>query len=100
MSANGSVLAVGGLGENHNALTSAELYEASSDAWSAAGSMSVARAFFQMIVLADGTVLVAGGFDSNDDPISSSERFDPATNVWTAVGSMAVSRGAFQMVSM
>ena len=62
--------------------------------------MSEARAFFQMVVLADGTVLVAGGFDSNDDPISSSERFDPATNVWTAVGSMAVARGAFQMVSM
>src|SRR5207237_567241 len=60
------VLVIGGLDANGNATANVELYDPASNAWSAAASMTTARAYQTATLLANGRVLVAGGrADSN-----------------------------------
>jgi hypothetical protein len=79
----GQVLVAGGDGSCVNGscpmLSSAELYNPATGAWTATGSMNTARTGHTATVLQNGQVLVAGGG-------SSAELYHPAT--WTATGSL------------
>ncbi len=86
---NGEVLVAGGLNASTSsgpALASAELYNPSTGAWTATGSMTTGREDFALTLLSNGEVLAAGGF--SDGPLSSAELYNPATGSWTATGTM------------
>jgi Galactose oxidase, central domain/Kelch motif len=88
--ADGKVLVAGG-----QPVVPAELYDPSTGAWTATGSMVTPRAAsFTATPLPNGRVLVAGGWATADGPIvASAELYDPGTGSWTATGSMATPRG-------
>ena len=86
--ANGEVLVAGGQDANGNALSSAELYNPATHAWTPTGSMHTARYLAGATRLPDGRVLVAGGLESYYGNLSSAEIYDPNTGVWSVTGSM------------
>ena len=93
----GRVLVVGGNdGSNFigKVLSSAEIYDPATGAWSPTGSMTVTRYFPMATALSDGRVLVTGGVQSAPafNPLASAEVYDPATGVWTPAGSMSTPR--------
>jgi len=100
--ANGKVLIAGGLqfAPQHylgTALATAELYDPATGAFSATGSMTVARQGASATLLLDGRVLIAGGFngsaESSGSALSSTELYDPSTGTFTAAGNMITARG-------
>jgi N-acetylneuraminic acid mutarotase len=87
---NGKVLVTGGYSYTGSAniygsdsiLSSAELYDPATGAWSIAGSMNYTRYGHTAILLATGKVLV---IDDGGNP----ELYDPATGGWSPTGSMS-----------
>lgn len=71
--------------------TTAYRYSPATDAWSTAGTMSVAREEQAAVRLADGRVLVTGGRTGGVER-ASTELYDPATNAWTPGEPMLVAR--------
>ncbi len=59
---NGKVLVVGGMGPSSNPMpmTSAEIYDAVANTWTAAASTITARLYHTATLLPNGTVLLAG----------------------------------------
>lgn len=97
--ADGRVLIAGGHGLDSTGalepLASAELYDPATGAFTATGSMHVARAFFSMVLLADGRVLVAGGLTGSIGTaatIASAELYDPKSGTFGPTGSLGVAR--------
>jgi hypothetical protein len=95
--ANGDVLVVGGfaaVGHSYPTLTSAELYDPSTGAWTETGTLTAARADAKATLLSDGRVLVTGGIGSVLDagPLRSAEVYDPTTGMWTQAPPMSVAR--------
>ncbi len=88
----GRVLVVGGQDSKLKAMSSTELYDPQTGAWSQTGSMSVPRRDHNTILLPDGRVLVIGGVDADLKALSSAEIYDPQTGEWSTVPSMAVAR--------
>src|ERR1043165_7905023 len=89
----GKVLVVAG--DNHPGfLTSCELYDPSTGAWSATGSLTVGRDRHTATLLPSGKVLVTGGSGvvNNFSSLTSCELYDPVTGTWTATGSLATMR--------
>jgi Galactose oxidase, central domain/Kelch motif len=89
----GNVLVVGGDSSYGNAgtgvLSSVEVYNAATGAWSAAASNLInARYGHTATLLPSGKVLVAGGASSASTRLSSAELYDPTTGLWSATGSM------------
>src|SRR5207249_7546858 len=74
---NGEVLVAGGIDINGNATNTVELYDVSSGAWTASGSLNVKRSDHTATLLPNGKVLVAGGFVGND-ATNRAELYDPA----------------------
>src|SRR5690348_3587831 len=70
---NGKVLVAGGNSTN-DLLSSAELYDPASGAWTATGSLNVKRAYHTATLLLNGKVLVAGG-DGVTNILSSAELY-------------------------
>lgn len=109
---NGKVLVIGGRGgaggvilANVNPkiivdpdvpLSSAELYDPATGAFSSTGSMGTAREWHVSTLLPNGKVLVAGGNNAPSNlplaPLASTEIYDPATGAFTATGSMTAAR--------
>jgi hypothetical protein len=87
--ADGRVLVAGGntgdpeAGIPITALQSAEVYNPTSDTWSATPALVTARAGSTATRLANGRVLVAGG-DDGSIVLFSAQVYNPTTNAWTA----------------
>jgi len=69
--ANGTVLLTGGGDARWDLVSSAEIYDAQTDAFAATGSMTTARDGHAATLLANGSVLITGG--SNGAVLSSAE---------------------------
>ncbi|MBI5375983.1 MAG: PKD domain-containing protein [Candidatus Schekmanbacteria bacterium] len=100
--ADGRVLSTGGTNATGGpALTSAEIYDATTNTWTSTGSMNVGRMSMGIVLLNDGRVLVSGGrlaYGGGTTLITNkAEIFDPATGVWTLTGSMNYARRNHQM---
>lgn len=94
--ANGEVLVLGGNASDARTtrlLSSAELYDPSTGAWTDAGRLTLGRTNASVTLLPDGKVLVAGGVSSSaDSPERSAEVYDPASGSWARTGAMTVAR--------
>jgi hypothetical protein len=76
----GTVLIVGGYGNNLVTQATAELYDPLTGSFSPAGSMRVSRQCHTATLLNDGTVLITGGgIAAYNSVYSSAELYDPAT---------------------
>lgn len=95
---NGMVLVAGGEmmgGVNGSGVfASSELYDPSSNTWSAAGNLATARFDHTATLLTNGMVLVAGGVNGAFviPALATAELYNPATNTWSATGSLANAR--------
>lgn len=90
---NGQVLVAGGINATTNGCTTlatAELYNPSTGAWTATGSMTIGRYSFVLIALPNGQVLAAGGTNCGGGGLTSAELYNPTTGTWTATGSMTI----------
>lgn len=98
----GKVLLAGGrhrLGstmfDGHAARASAELFDPSTNAFAATGSMTAVRTGAPGVRLADGRVLIPGGNQVDNTNGPATERvdlYDPATGTFTATGALAAPR--------
>ena len=86
----GKVLVAGGQDSNGSAsaVSTAELYDPASGAFSPTGSMGTARQSHTTTLLANGSVLIAGGFDQNGAPLSTAEVYNPITGMFATTISM------------
>jgi trimeric autotransporter adhesin len=92
---NGKVLVTGGTGALTNGtypvLSSAELYDPTTNSWSAAAPMSTPHSWHTATLLGNGEVLVAAGQDANG--VSSvAEMYDPTSDSWSTVASLSTAR--------
>src|SRR6202451_4728410 len=93
-----SVLIAGGIdntlvNDTHLALTSSELYNSTSESFTASGSMTFGRTGHTATLLQNGNVLVTGGDgDSTDAPIASAELYSSATGTFSTAANMTPAR--------
>lgn len=78
----GRVLVSGGT-DGTDALKSSEVYDPSTETWTASGDMTSARRGHAMTLLANGKILVTGGFDGKA-ALATAEVYDPSSGAWTA----------------
>ncbi|MEA4973582.1 MAG: kelch repeat-containing protein [Candidatus Metalachnospira sp.] len=81
-------------------LSSAEVYDPSTDTWTTLASMSTTRCCFQTEVI-DSKIYAIGGWnvsvgDSKGKSLSSAEVYNPSTDTWTTLASMSADRQLFQ----
>ena len=100
----GKVLVVGGVSDCSTVVypstesfyctyvANAEIYDPTSNTWSAAGMLATPRRWQTATLLASGKVLVAGGINSNG-LVAAAELYDPANNSWSGAASMNTARG-------
>ncbi|MDD3394218.1 MAG: kelch repeat-containing protein [Anaerotignum sp.] len=76
-----------------DSLSSAEVYDPSTDTWTTLASMSATRCYHQTEVI-DGKIYAICGFGpfGSDNRLLSTEVYDPSTNKWTTVVSMSKKR--------
>ena len=95
---NGMVLFTGGeeydVNGTPSTIASAELYDPSTAAFSAIGSMTVARISHMATLLPSGNVLITGGSDQSEfmHPLASAELCDPGTGTFIVIGNTAKAR--------
>jgi N-acetylneuraminic acid mutarotase len=88
----GKVLIAGGYNEGDGYLASCQLYDPTTDTWSAAGNLNTARCVHTATLLGNGKVLVAGGRTTGYTYPTTAELYDPATNTWSYTGNLAHGR--------
>ena len=73
-----------------DALGSAELYDPTTNTWSATGSLNAARYWHTATLLQDGRVLAVGGSNDGDltSALSSAELYDPLFGKWSMAGDL------------
>lgn len=102
----GRVLVCGGNNSSGSgaALSSAEIFNPATLAWTTVASMNTPRQGHKALVLADGRVLVTGGGTvwpySNSTSTPTTELYDPTTNTWVYSGNMTWGRAYQQMVQL
>jgi hypothetical protein len=80
----GRVLFVGGLAAGTSAtLKAAELYDPTTQTFSATGDLTTPRAYYAAAKVAGGRVLVAGGINDAGAALATAELYDPATGTFT-----------------
>jgi hypothetical protein len=93
----GSVLAVGGYGDEPAIHASAELYQPETGAWIEVGPMQRARTSHTATALVDGGVLIVGGtggtLDATSPPWSEAELFDPRARTFQVARSLTPRAG-------
>jgi N-acetylneuraminic acid mutarotase len=87
---NGKVLIAGGFVGNGGGLSSAEVFDPTTNAFASAENLTVARAGHTATPLPNGKVLISGGY--NGDYLNSAEVYDPATNRFVSIGRMVTAR--------
>lgn len=80
--ASGKVLVAGGLG---SVVRGAELYDPTTNAWTAAGSMISPRFGQSGVLLPSGKVLIDGGRGASETLTLEPELYDPVGNSWSTV---------------
>jgi N-acetylneuraminic acid mutarotase len=85
------VLVTGGQNASSEGLASAELYNLTTETWTATGSMTVNRNVDTATLMPNREVLVAGGYNAGRD-LASAELYNLATGSFTPTGSMATRR--------
>jgi hypothetical protein len=91
---NGRVLITGGSNASNSgggALASAELYDPTIGAFTAAGNLTTPRYLHSATLLSNGLVLVVGG---QYPSLASAELYNPTTGVFAATGSLSTTRGS------
>ena len=92
----GRVLVTGGsgiVGDTWKDLSSSEIFDAGTGAWSTTGPLAGPRLLHTATLLEDGTVLVVGGSDGKSSGfLRRTETFDPDTGLWTNAGALGVGR--------
>jgi N-acetylneuraminic acid mutarotase len=90
----GKVLVTGGNGaqDTRPVLSSAEIYDPSTNTWHAAASMNSLRTGHSSTLLPDGKVLLIGGFGSAMIASDRVERYNPTTNVWQSLNNLSIAR--------
>lgn len=78
----GRVLVCGGT-DGTDTLKSSEVYDPSTETWTATGDMTAARRGHAVTLLANGKILVTGGFDGKA-ALATAEVYDPSSGTWTA----------------
>ena len=84
--------------DNQPALASCEVYDPTTNVWSAIAPMNTARQNFVFEALG-GKIYAVGGRDTNNNPLSSGEVYDPVTNLWRAIAPMQDTSGGPLMAS-
>jgi hypothetical protein len=100
---NGLVLLAGGTANRLGTppLASAELYDPTSQTFTATGSMTTARSSHAATLMANGEVLLAGGVDSSGAPSATAEVYNPTTGTFAPTATtMASSRAVFPAVPL
>jgi N-acetylneuraminic acid mutarotase len=64
-------------------LQTAEIYDPSTNVWTATAGLAQARTGHSSTVMPDGKVLVVGGNTAGGTPISTVEMYDPSTGTWS-----------------
>jgi len=94
---NGKVLVAAGTdsGDLEYVLSSAELFDPITGAWSETGSLLSGRVSFTATPLPNGNVLVSGGYlPLPPTNVSTAELYDPVTGKWRATGGLNIARGS------
>jgi N-acetylneuraminic acid mutarotase len=88
----GKVLVTGGCTSSSCTTDTAvsELYDPTTNKWSATGNLNTARRYHTAVLLKTGKVLVIGGY--NGSAITSCELYNPSAGTWTAAASTNVAR--------
>ena len=89
---NGKVLVAGGAASTNGSIfifSSAELYDPTTETWTATGAMSTNRFEHSATLLSNGKVLVAGGAGNL---VTKAEMYDSASGMWAVTGSMSTYR--------
>ena len=73
----------GGIDNSGNALATAEVFDLSTNTFTAVGSMHSARFNHAAAILPSGKVLITGGEDGSGHTLNTAEIFDPVTNTFT-----------------
>jgi uncharacterized protein YjdB len=101
---NGRILTAGGRESILDAMppvSSAELYDPTTNTWSPAASMAGGRSQHTATLLTNGKVLVVGGdggYNKQFNPLSA-ELYDPATNTWSPAASTAKAHGTATLLT-
>ena len=103
--ANGDVLVAGGKTVTRGAVgatPTAELFDPSTQQWTATGSMPISVGDATATLLADGDVLVAGGDTPSSGgltPTGAAELYHPATGSWSSVAPLPAKLAVYGAVS-
>lgn len=99
------VLVVGGWGGSERVSAASEIFDPSSETFSASGSLALRRNQHAAVLLDDGRVLVVGGMTNPDGftldtEVASAEVYDPATGVFQDAGALRYARAGLDGIEM
>ena len=88
----GKVLVTGGCTSSSCSTDTAvsELYDPTTNTWSATGKLNTARSYHTAVLLQTGKVLAIGGYNGN--AITSCELYNPSAGTWSSAASTNVAR--------